>query len=242
MPELVAEKPMLSTPLFAILSAKFSGGTMSDKQHDLMDLRREYVAQGLDNDQLHADPVAQFSAWFDVACKARPDDASSMALATADAQGKPSVRIVLLKHFDANGFAWYTDYESQKGQELAQNPQAELLFYWYGLERQVRIQGRVEKLTAAEADLYFHKRPLGSQLSAAVSHQSQPVATRQTLETAVAALEANAGGVIPCPERWGGYRLIPEKFEFWQGRENRLHDRFRFMRHAEGWTIDRLQP
>lgn len=242
MPELAAEKPMLSWALFDILGAKFSGGTMSDKQHNLMDLRREYLAQGLDNDQLSDDPVAQFAQWFDVACKARPDDASSMALATADATGKPSVRIVLLKHFDGDGFAWYTDYESQKGQELAENPQAELLFYWYGLERQVRIQGRVEKLTAVEADLYFHKRPLGSQLSAAVSHQSQPVATRAELEAAVAALEASVDGVIPCPERWGGYRLIPEKFEFWQGRENRLHDRFRYERSQEGWTIDRLQP
>ena len=139
---------------------------MSDTAGDVTQLRREYVSQGIADNTLAADPFKQFTEWFDVACKVRPDDATSMTLATANKQGMPSARIVLLKHFDANGFAWYTDYESQKGKQLQENPQAEILFYWYGLERQIRIQGRVEKLTVDQADIYFHQRPLGSQLSA----------------------------------------------------------------------------
>ncbi|SIT07443.1 pyridoxamine 5'-phosphate oxidase [Neptunomonas antarctica] len=216
---------------------------MSENAGDFTHLRREYVSQGITRDTIDADPFKQFTEWFDVACQVRPDDASSMTLATADKQGKPSARIVLLKHFDLNGFAWYTDYQSQKGHDLEENPQAEILFYWYGLERQIRIQGRVEKLSAEQADLYFHKRPVGSQLSAAASEQSQPIASRQALEERVNALQVEyAGQEIPCPERWGGYRLIPEKFEFWQGRESRLHDRFNYNLTATNWIIERLQP
>lgn len=216
---------------------------MSDSSGDFTQLRREYISQGITHEALAADPFKQFNEWFDVACQVRPDDATSMTLATASKQGMPSARIVLLKHFDADGFAWYTDYHSQKGTELQENPQAEILFYWYGLERQVRIQGRVEKLTVTQADTYFHQRPLGSQLSAAASEQSQPVASRQVLEERVAKLqEQYAEQNIPCPERWGGYRLIPEKFEFWQGRENRLHDRFQYRLSDTHWIIERLQP
>ena len=216
---------------------------MSDTAGDFTQLRREYVSEGITDSTLDADPFKQFTEWFDVACQVRPDDASSMTLATANKQGMPSARIVLLKHFDADGFAWYTDYQSQKGQELEENPQAEILFYWYGLERQIRIQGHVEKLSADQADIYFHQRPLGSQLSAAASEQSQPVASRQVLEERVAQLQEQfTEQVVPCPQRWGGYRLIPEKFEFWQGRENRLHDRFQYRLSDNNWIIERLQP
>lgn len=216
---------------------------MSDTAGDFTQLRREYVSQGIADSTLDADPFKQFTEWFDVACRVRPDDATSMTLATANNQGMPSARIVLLKHFDADGFAWYTDYQSQKGQELQENPQAEILFYWYGLERQIRIQGHVEKLSADQADTYFHQRPFGSQLSAAASEQSQPVASRQVLEERVAQLEAQfTEQEVPCPQRWGGYRLIPERFEFWQGRENRLHDRFQYRLSDSNWIIERLQP
>jgi pyridoxamine 5'-phosphate oxidase len=216
---------------------------MSDFTADISQLRREYLAQGVSRGDLSLDPVTQFSKWFDVACHARPDDATSMTLATADKQGRPSARIVLLKHFDSEGFCWYTDQESQKGKELAENPQAEILFYWYGLERQIRIKGRVETLNAEQADTYFHARPLGSQLSALASHQSQPVESRELLERRVAELETlYSDNEVPRPARWGGYRLIPDVFEFWQGRESRLHDRFRYDREADQWHITRLQP
>ena len=216
---------------------------MSDKQGDYSDLRREYIAQGMTRADVSNDPFKQFATWFDVALEARPDDATSMVLATANASGQPSARIVLLKHFDSQGFAWYTDYESQKGNDLQQNPQAEILFYWYGLERQVRIQGRVEKLGEDEANLYFNKRPVGSQLSAAVSHQSHVIESRQVLEQRVVDLQQQlAGSAVPRPERWGGYRLVPTQFEFWQGRESRLHDRLRYQLIAGDWVIERLQP
>ncbi|WP_293268702.1 pyridoxamine 5'-phosphate oxidase [Neptunomonas sp.] len=216
---------------------------MSDNTGDFTHLRREYVTQGITRDAIDSNPFTQFSKWFDVACKVRPDDASSMTLATANKQGMPSARIVLLKHFDEEGFAWYTDYQSQKGQELAENPQAEIMFYWYGLERQIRIQGYVEKLTVDQADKYFHQRPVGSQLSAAASQQSLPIASREALELRVEQLHVQyADQVIPRPERWGGYRLIPTKFEFWQGRESRLHDRFSYSLEDDIWNIERLQP
>ncbi len=216
---------------------------MTSTKGDLTQLRREYVAQGLEREAVNADPVKKFAEWIEVAQEHRPDDASSMTLATASSSGRPAARIVLLKHFGDEGFAWYTDYESSKGKELEENPQAELLFYWYGMERQIRIQGRVEKLTRAQADQYFHERPRGSQLSAAISHQSHPVDTRAELEEKVVALDNQyESQEIPCPERWGGYRLIPDHFEFWQGRENRLHDRFVFDLNNDVWGNKRLQP
>ncbi|MCV6588955.1 MAG: pyridoxamine 5'-phosphate oxidase [Marinobacterium sp.] len=215
---------------------------MSNRQ-DYTALRREYLASPLQREMLSDDPVQQFAAWMAKATEVSPDDATSMTLATASATGMPSARIVLLKHFDEQGFAWYTDYESQKGQELAENPQAELMFYWYGLERQVRIQGQVERLSPAQGDTYFNERPFGSRLSAAASHQSQIVDSRETLEQRVAELEtAHPQEDLQRPERWGGYRLIPSAFEFWQGRENRLHDRFRYRLSDHGWVVERLQP
>lgn len=215
---------------------------MSNRQ-DYTALRREYLANPLQHSMLNEDPLQQFAHWLEKATEVSPDDATSMTLATASASGMPSARIVLLKHFGEEGFAWYTDYESQKGRELAENPQAELMFYWYGLERQVRVQGRVEKLSPAQGEQYFNERPFGSRLSAAASHQSQPVDSREALEHQVQALtEQYPAADLPRPERWGGYRLIPTAFEFWQGRANRLHDRFRYSLVDGSWQIERLQP
>ncbi|WP_290701324.1 pyridoxamine 5'-phosphate oxidase [Amphritea sp.] len=212
-------------------------------QGDFKALRREYVAQPLNRSDLSADPLQQFSDWMQTATEYSPDDATSMTLATANALGMPSARIVLLKHFDAEGFAWYTDYRSRKGQELAENPQAELMFYWYGLERQVRVQGRVEKLSAEQGRKYFNERPVGSRLSAAVSHQSAVIESRESLEESVSDLQQqHPDGDIPYPEFWGGYRLIPTHFEFWQGRESRLHDRFSYTEIEGQWQVDRLSP
>ncbi|WP_027856657.1 pyridoxamine 5'-phosphate oxidase [Marinobacterium jannaschii] len=211
--------------------------------NDYTQLRREYLASPLSRDQLDTNPVEQFRKWMEVATDAAPDDATSMTLATADSSGMPSARIVLLKHFGEEGFAWYTDFSSAKGAELEQNPQAALLFYWYGLERQVRIQGRVERLPVSQGEKYFNERPLGSRLSAAASHQSEVIESRQALEAAVDKLQQqHSDGQVPHPERWGGYCLKPTAFEFWQGRESRLHDRFRYTLVDGSWQIDRLQP
>ncbi|MDY0050450.1 MAG: pyridoxamine 5'-phosphate oxidase, partial [Halothiobacillaceae bacterium] len=170
-------------------------------------------------------------------------DPTSMVLATADAGGRPSARYVLLKHFDERGLCWYTDTRSRKGQELAQNPRAALAFYWPEMDRQVRIEGAVERLSEHDAENYFRQRPPGSRLAAAASHQSQPIGSREALEQRVAVLKAQyPDGGVPRNPDWGGYRLIPEHFEFWQGRESRMHDRFVYTRVGEGWRIERLMP
>lgn len=211
--------------------------------NDYTALRREYVAKALQREELQDNPVEQFALWMKKATEVSPDDSTSMTLATASKSGMPSARIVLLKHFDDQGFAWYTDYRSRKGQELAENPQAELMFYWYGLERQVRVQGTVEKLPLEQGERYFNERPVGSRLSAAASCQSAVVDSRETLESRVQALQdAHPDGDIPHPEEWGGYILKPTRFEFWQGRENRLHDRFTYRLENNQWIIERLQP
>jgi pyridoxamine 5'-phosphate oxidase len=216
---------------------------MTDNTGDYKALRREYQAQALSRGDLAADPVEQFGSWLGEIRGLMPTDATSMTLATADATGMPSARIVLLKHFDAEGFCWYSDYRSHKGQDLAENPQAELMFYWPLLERQVRICGVVERLPDASAQSYFAERPLGSRLSAAVSQQSALVDSRATLEQRVEALHAQyPDGQVPKPEQWGGYRLQPLAFEFWQGRESRLHDRMRYRLQDNAWIIERLQP
>ena len=211
--------------------------------NDYTALRREYVAKALQREELQDNPVKQFALWMKKATEVSPDDSTSMTLATASKSGMPSARIVLLKHFDDQGFAWYTDYRSRKGEELAENPQAELMFYWYGLERQVRVQGTVEKLPLEQGEKYFNERPVGSRLSAAASCQSAVVDSRETLESRVQALQdAHPDGDIPHPEEWGGYILKPTRFEFWQGRENRLHDRFTYRLENNQWIIERLQP
>ncbi len=216
---------------------------MSQDKVDLKSLRREYVVGDLNREDLCEDPFQQFSQWFEQAIAQYADEATAMTLATADQQGMPSARIVLLKDYDRNGFSWFTDYRSEKGQQLLTNPQAEILFFWPSQSRQVRIRGHVEKLPREEGQAYFSQRPVGSQLSAASSCQSHPVESREILEQSITSLQQQySDGDIPCPEEWGGYRLIPQRFEFWQGRPSRLHDRFEYQLIEGGWSIQRLQP
>jgi pyridoxamine 5'-phosphate oxidase len=216
---------------------------MSQEKVDLKSLRREYVVGDLNREDLKADPIEQFGVWFNQALEAYADEATAMTLATADSEGMPSARVVLLKQYDAEGFSWFTDYRSEKGQQLEQNPKAELLFYWPDFSRQIRIRGLVEKLPAEEGQLYFSQRPVGSRLSAASSCQSHPVESREVLEKTIEALKAQyPDGNVECPPNWGGYRLIPQRFEFWQGRPSRLHDRFVYQLTDGQWAIQRLQP
>jgi pyridoxamine 5'-phosphate oxidase len=224
---------------FTRQKAEPGGQSMKDQRHT----RRDYVSAPLRRGTLAMDPIAQFQQWFSEAIDAAVEDVTAMALATATRDGEPSVRIVLLKHFDDDGFCWYTDYRSRKGVELAVNPRASCLFHWGQLHRQVRISGAVEKLDVDAADAYFASRPLDSRYSAAASQQSAPIANRELLEARVADLRSRyPDGSVPRPPQWGGYRLRPDTYEFWQGREGRLHDRFRFTLAADGWQVDRLQP
>ena len=210
---------------------------------DRRDVRRDYEHGELRRAHLAADPVEQFARWLDAAVHAELIDATAMTLATADAAGYPSARIVLLKHYGADGFVWYTGYGSQKGLELAVNPQASLLFYWREFERQVRISGRVAKIDPAESQTYFDSRPLDSRVAAAISDQSKPIDDRSQLQAKYDELLAKAqNGAVAMPQDWGGYRLVPELFEFWQGRVGRLHDRFRYSKDGADWRIERLQP
>jgi len=211
---------------------------------ELTGLRSEYAAHGLRRADLHSDPTKQSSAWFAAALAADIRDANAMTLATATPDGRPSARIVLLKGFDERGFVFFTNYLSEKGRQLEANPSAALVFYWVQLERQVRISGVVEQTSREDSAAYFHSRPLGSQLSAWASKQSQVVDARQILDSRLEQMkERYYTGEIPLPPHWGGYRVNPETIEFWQGRPNRLHDRFRYSRQPEGaWKIDRLAP
>ena len=210
----------------------------------LADLRRDYSLRGLNESDVAADPFQQFRAWFSDAQAAHLIEPNAMVLATATKDGRPSARAVLLKGFDERGFVFYTNYESRKGQELAENPWAALVFLWEELERQIRIEGRVEKASAEESDAYFRSRPLGSRLSATLSHQSQVISSREVLEHRLQDLMAeNANGDVPRPAYWGGYRLSPTSIEFWQGRPNRLHDRLRYRLLQNGkWLLERLSP
>jgi pyridoxamine 5'-phosphate oxidase len=211
---------------------------------DLTGLRNEYAAHGLRRADLHSDPLQQFGAWFAAALAADIRDVNAMSLATATSDGKPSVRIVLLKGFDERGFAFFTNYDSEKGRQLEANPSAALVFYWVQLERQVRISGAVEKTSREDSAAYFHSRPIGSRLGAWASKQSEIVDARQVLDSRLTEMtERFEDGDIPLPPHWGGYRVKPDKMEFWQGRPNRLHDRFRYSRRADAtWQIDRLAP
>jgi len=226
---------------------------MSDTTDTLIEPRRDYSADTLRRADLDTDPLAQFRHWLQDARDAKLIDATAMVLATVDAGARPHSRVVLLKRCDEQGFVWYTFQDSDKGRQLEANPVAALLFYWSKLERQVRIEGRVELLEPSEADEYFHSRPEGSRFSAAASQQSAHVAERGVLEARVAELhDRHPDGDVPRPAIWGGYRLVPDRYEFWQGRDDRLHDRFEFARdgagrHAgaddsDGWAIHRLQP
>jgi pyridoxamine 5'-phosphate oxidase len=233
----------------------------------IADLRREYNLTGLRRRDLNEDAIVQFRKWFEQATGARKSgrvrkffinlykslllirnpellDMNAMTLATADGQGRPSARVVLLKGLDERGFAFYTNYNSRKGRELAENPEAALVFYWPHQERQVCVAGRVSKLSAAESEAYFRTRPRGNLIGAWASDQSAVVSNRDDLEEKWEKFEGQyPGEEVPCPANWGGYVLAPGRIEFWQGRPNRLHDRFRYTRQPDGkWLIERLSP
>lgn len=208
------------------------------------ELRKEYQQQTLHEAEVAADPIAQFQKWFEQAVAAQAAYPEAMTLATATREGKPSARIVLLKSVDEGGFSFFTNYESRKSRELMQNPHTSLVFWWNELERQVRIEGRVERVSARESDDYFRTRPRGSQIGAWASAQSEVLPHREALEHSVRAFEKKFGeGEVPCPPHWGGFRLIPHTLEFWQGRPDRLHDRIRYRLQEKGaWLIERLAP
>lgn len=234
----------------------------------IADIRRDYTAGQLNREGLDADPFVQFAHWFDEAARAKHAggrgrrfaigiykcfaalfggknlEANAMSLATVDADGKPSVRMVLLKGVDARGFVFFTNYDSRKGRELSANPNAALTFYWPELERQVCVAGGVTRISREESETYFHSRPRGSQIAAAASDQSRPVPDRQALEEMFRQVETKfANNTVSMPPNWGGYVLSPERIEFWQGRASRLHDRFCYLRDKDGsWTIQRLSP
>ena len=207
------------------------------------DLRQSYEKNVLLESQAASSPFEQFTRWFDEALAAEVPEPNAMTLATVRTDGQPAARIVLLKQVDARGFTFFTNYLSDKGRALAANPRAALLFHWVALERQVRIEGTVEKIDAAESDAYFQSRPLESRLGAWASEQSKEVPDRATLEASEARFAAQYGEQPPRPPHWGGYRLVPQSIEFWQGRPSRLHDRIVFYRQADGgWRIARLSP
>ena len=206
--------------------------------------RYEHIGKGLRRSDLNPDPIKQFANWFTTAIETGIRDVNAMSLATAGQDAKPSVRIVLLKSFDEDGFVFFTNYESEKGEQLEANPYAALGFYWIELDRQIRISGKVDKTSRKESQTYFHSRPVGSQLSAWASRQSAVLDGRRVLDARMEEMnERFAGKRVPLPPHWGGYRLKPDNMEFWQGRSNRLHDRFRYTRQSDGsWLIERLAP
>ncbi len=210
---------------------------------DLGDYRREYTKGGLRRKDLNDNPFEQFEKWFLQADQANIQDANAMSLATVSRDGKPSLRTVLLKTFDTDGFVFYTNYSSQKSQQINQNANVALLFPWTGLERQIEVTGKAEKIPTSESLKYFLSRPKGSQLGAWASNQSTPITSRNLLEIQLHKIKQKfKTGDIPLPDFWGGYRVIPEKIEFWQGGSARIHDRFEYRRVENGWEILRLQP
>ena len=209
---------------------------------DIADLRKSYERAELDESASAADPFDQFRLWLQQALDGRLPEPNAMTLATVGTDGRPSTRVVLIKGFDARGIVWYTNYDSRKGRELAGNPFAALQFHWVELERVVRIEGRVEKASEAESDAYFQSRPLDSRIGAWASPQSQVIPSRTVLVTNAAKFGAQFLLKPPRPPHWGGYRLVPDRFEFWQGRKSRLHDRLRYRLDAGAWRRERLAP
>lgn len=215
---------------------------MINKEH-LDKLRKEYLKKGFNEKDAAKNPFSQFSLWYNEVLELGLQEANAMSLATASKEGIPSNRIVLLKSFDESGFIFYTNYLSRKGRELLQNPRTALLFYWEEVIRQVRIEGTVEKISAEESAIYFQSRPVESRLGAWASEQSSIIESREKLEKRYNELEKYyAEQIIPLPEFWGGFRVIPETFEFWQGRPGRLHDRIIYVKEGNGWKIKRLAP
>lgn len=209
---------------------------------DIADIRRDYRLQTLNETDAAANPFEQFTAWWAEAISSQIDEVNALTLATATATGKPSARIVLLKGYDEQGFVFFTNYNSKKGEQLLENPFAAIVFFWKELERQVRIEGTITTVAATESDAYFNSRPEGSRIGAWASPQSQVISSRSIIEANAANYEKQFEGNIPRPPHWGGYRLIPDKFEFWQGRSSRLHDRLQYQLEDEHWTIERLAP
>jgi pyridoxamine 5'-phosphate oxidase len=206
-------------------------------------LRQEYSVHGLRRVDLDPDPFKQFGTWFTAAVEAGVRDVNAMTLATVSSDGQPTGRVVLLKGYGHDGFIFYTNYHSEKGRHLEKNPRAGLVILWKELERQIRIDGVAQKISREESIRYFHSRPVGSQLGAWVSHQSEVIDARRVLDARLAELtERFAGQEIPLPPHWGGYRVRPDRFEFWQGRPNRLHDRFRYTREDKYWCLERIAP
>jgi pyridoxamine 5'-phosphate oxidase len=206
--------------------------------------RKDYARSSLHEENLDPDPIRQFALWFDEATKSAVPEPNAMTLATCTSDGRPSARIVLLRGVDERGFAFFTNYESRKARELDSNPWAALVFFWHDLERQVRVEGRVERVSAEDSDVYFHSRPESSRIGAWASPQSEVIPSREALEERFGDLENRfADGAISRPPNWGGYRLVPDTVEFWQGRPSRLHDRLRYTRRQHGdWLIERLAP
>jgi pyridoxamine 5'-phosphate oxidase len=216
-----------------------------DVSIDVARLRKEYTLRGLNRTDLLPDPFEQFSRWFEESVQSAGDrEPNAMTLATATTDGRPSARVVLLKGFDHESFVFFTNYESRKGEQLAQNPRAALNFHWPWLERQIEIEGLVKKVSREESQIYFDKRPLGSRLGAIISAQSKVIGSRRELEDRLREAQKQFSDKNPpVPDFWGGYRVFPDSIEFWQGRENRLHDRFLYVRQNDGsWRIDRLSP
>lgn len=205
--------------------------------------RREYPGEALREEEMDADPVRQFRRWFQEALDSQLVDPTAMALATADEEGQPSVRVVLLKGFDERGLVFFTDHRSRKGCDLSENPRASALFYWPPLNRQVVVRGTASQVSREESETYFQTRPYRSQLAAWASRQSAPLGSREDLDQQVARMEQTyAEGSVPLPLHWGGYRISPAEFEFWQGRPDRLHDRFLYTRVKQAWRLQRLSP
>ena len=224
-------------------SDKTAPNTINTGEFDHRSTRRDFIFGELHRSDLRDDPALQLQEWLKAAEAAGNFDATAMCLSTATKEGRPSARYVLLKHLDARGLCFYTDSRSRKGQELTENPFAALTFYWPEMDRQVRVTGRIERLPEADNEDYFNQRPIGSRMAAAASLQSQPIESRAALEARFSDIEARyPAGDVPRNPAWGGYRLLPDEWEFWQGRRSRLHDRFTYTPSTDGWKIQRLMP